>query len=138
MHLTGNSSMRSAFVAISFAAALFAAGCNAKPPVESLAHGQPLAHWLQELQSAPDSKARKHAARILGNIGPAYPDVVPALAAALKDKAVEVRQEAIAALEKIGPAAKDALPALEAAQKDPDAKVRALAAAAIKRIRESP
>jgi hypothetical protein len=130
--------MRSRLVAMLLAAALFAAGCHRAPPVESLAHGQPLAHWLEEIQSAPDAKARKHAARILGNVGPAYPDVVPALTAAVKDKAVEVRQEAITALEKIGPAAKDALPALETAQKDPDAKVRALAAGAIKRIRESP
>ena len=126
--------MRSKAAGIMLGAVLLLSGCSSSSSGETMAHGQPLSHWLQEIKTASDTKARKHAARILGNIGPVDAAIVPALAAALQDKAADVRLEAIIALEKIGPAARDALPALEAAKKDPDARVRTLAAEALKRM----
>lgn len=127
--------MRLQPLAALFDIALLLAGCSSSPPAEAMIHGQPLSHWLDDLKTAPDAKARKHAARVLGNVGPVDPAIVPALAAALKDKAADVRQEAITALEKIGPAAQEALPALEAAQRDPDARVRAKAVEAVTRLK---
>jgi len=80
---------------------LILAGCGKPQSTELTAHGKPLSHWLGELASAADPKARQHAARILGNVGGVDPAVVPALTEATKDKAPEVRKEATAALEKI-------------------------------------
>jgi HEAT repeat protein len=80
---------------------LLVAGCHKSQSTELMAHGKPLSFWLEELKSSPDVKTRKHAARVLGNIGEVDASVTPALTEALNDKTADVRQEAKAALEKI-------------------------------------
>ncbi len=111
---------------------LVLAGCT-HPSTPTVAHGEPVAHWVRMLQ-APDAQARKKAVRVLGNVGPVDPAVVPALAGAVKDADTAVRTEAVLALVKIGPPARDALPALTDATHDPDPTVRAYAARAIERV----
>jgi HEAT repeat protein len=59
---------------------------------------------------------------------------VPALIEALKDKSINVRQNAAFALGGIGPAAKDAVPALSEALKDHEAIVSSAAEGALKSI----
>jgi HEAT repeat protein len=77
-----------------------------------MAHGKPVAHWVQALQD-PSATVRKKAVNVLGNVGAVDPAVVPALARALKDRDVGVRRAAVLALLKIGPAARDVVPALK-------------------------
>jgi HEAT repeat protein len=108
------------------------AGCEKAEPM--LAHGKPLEHWLQ---AARDSNAavRKKAVKVLGNVGPVDPAIVPALSEALQDRDAEVRREAVLALSKAGPAAREAIPLLTTAQKDMDPAVRSSARQALVRIR---
>jgi HEAT repeat protein len=108
-------------------------GCgDGQPP---RAGGKPAAHWAEVLKG-PDVRARKTAARKLGNIGPADATALPALLGALKDRNPGVRCEVILALVKFGTAAREALPALaEARARDPSAEVRACAARALDRLR---
>jgi HEAT repeat protein len=106
-------------------------GCRKAPP--TLAHGQPVSHWIAALQD-PDPMVRKKAVMVLGNVGPADPAAMPALIGAVKDPDLAVRDEAILALLKIGPAARQAIPALTEAQQDEDATVRSHAAKALARI----
>jgi len=121
---------------IAFAAAvLILSGCSQPGP--TLAHGQPVDHWVQALRD-PDAKVRKRAADVLGNVGAADATVVPALAAALKDQDRGVREATVLALLKMGPAAKDAAPALVEASKDSDARVRSYAAKALEKLRAAP
>ena len=110
----------------------FLSGC-AKPAAPLTAHGQPVAHWVEELKR-PEAKARKKAVRALGHVGKADPAALPAVVAALKDRDAAVRQEAALALLNLGPDAADAVGALAEAQKDADAKVRAYAARALERV----
>ena len=84
-------------------------GCGQSAP--TLAHGQPVEHWVRALRD-PDAKVRKRAADVLGNVGAADATVVPALAGAVKDSDRAVREATVLALLKMGPAARDALPAL--------------------------
>jgi HEAT repeat protein len=98
-----------------------------------MAHYKPVSHWIKTLQDA-DPGARKQAVRILSNVGPADPTVVPALASAVQDSEVEVRREAILALLKLGPSAKSAAPALRDALADADPTVRGYAARAVRRV----
>ncbi len=115
-------------------AALLAGGCG-KPAAPLTAGGRPVGHWLDELKK-PDAKARKKAVRELGHVGRADPGAIPAVAAALKDKDPQVRQEAVLALLNLGPDAADAAPALaDAAAADKDPKVRDYAAQALARVR---
>ena len=51
--------------------------------------------------NSTDAKKRKHAADVLGNVGPVDPRAVPALIEALKDKDATVRTHAASALERI-------------------------------------
>jgi HEAT repeat protein len=106
-------------------------GCGKSAP--QMAHGKPVADWVQALQD-PDARVRKKAAGVLGNVGAIDPAVVPALAAALKDRDAGVRNEAVLALLKMGPAAQEAGPALAEAQTDRDPRVRTYAAQALQRI----
>jgi HEAT repeat protein len=99
-----------------------------------MAHYQPVSHWVDMLQRGPDAAARRQAVRILGNVGPADPAAIDALAGAVNDYDLEVRREAILAILKLGPAAKRAVPALPKAQSDTDPTVRAYAARALQRI----
>src|SRR5262245_38050495 len=118
-------------------AVLALAGCSSRPPEGTQAHGKPLAHWVQALQD-PDAKVRKRATEVLGNVGAADPQVVPALSGAVKDRDRAVREAAVLALLKIGPAAREAAPALAEASKDSDPKVRTYAAKALKQIQAAP
>ena len=84
---------------------------------------------------------RSTAAEALGAIGRAAPaEVVPALAAALRDKGknADVRAAAAEALGKIGPAAAPTVSALRSVLDDDDEDVRKAAAEAIERIRSAP
>ena len=112
------------------------AGCGGRPE-PTMAHGKPVAHWVQSLQD-PDARVRKRAADVMGNIGAVDPTIVPALAAAVKDRDRSVREAAVLALLKMGAAAKEATPALDEASKDSDARIRSYAAKALQKIRESP
>jgi HEAT repeat protein len=107
------------------------AGCGAPT---TLAHGRPVAAWVEALRS-PDVRQRKTAVGVLGNVGARDPAALPALASALADADAGVRDAAVLALMKSGPAAGIAVPALEAAANDPDPSVRNHAAAALKRIK---
>ena len=114
---------------------LVLAGCGGPAvPTAMYFSGQPVPHWLTEARSK-DPKARKHAIDVLGNVGPAEPEAIPALAAAVKDPDARVRDAAVLGLSKIGPTAASALPALEAATKDGDPTVRTHAVAAVGRVR---
>ena len=89
------------------------------------AYGQK--HWRAfELRGA--------AAWVIQKLGPAaareYPEVIPGLAAALRDPARMVRLNAAAALRAMGPAAKGAVPALLEALKHEDPYTRVYAALA--------
>jgi HEAT repeat protein len=106
-------------------------GCRKAPP--TLAHGQPVSHWVEALRD-PDPVVRMKAVKILGNVGPADATAIPALITAVKDADFAVRDEAVLALLKIGPAARDAIPVLTEAQHDEDPTVRSHAAKALARI----
>ncbi len=81
-----------------------------------------VAGLIKQLQDK-DPETRQDAAVLLGRMGPAAKEAVPALVAALKDEAVASR--AAIALTQIGAAA---VPALGKALKDPDQSVRLQAA----------
>jgi HEAT repeat protein len=114
-----------------FFLAIGLSGCAKSPP--TMAHYQPVSHWIDVLQGS-DAADKQQAVRILGNVGPADPRAIVALAAAVGDADVAVRREAILALLKLGPPAKAAAPALRKAQSDSDATVRAYAARALQRV----
>lgn len=98
-----------------------------------MGHYRPVAHWPAALHGS-DKRLRQQAVQTLGNVGPADPAVIPALASVLRDPAVGVRREGALALVKIGPPAAAAVPALREAVKDSDAKVRAYATQALEVI----
>jgi len=85
-----------------------------------------------------DKSVRKHAAMVLGKIGPEVRAAVPALSVALKDKNTEVRRFSVLALgeiaREIGPEAKAAVPALIDALTDETADVRVYAAMVLGKI----
>ena len=121
---------------IALAATVLAlSGCS--QPAPTMAHGKPVAHWVQALRD-PDLKVRKRAADVLGNVGAADATVVPALAGAVKDQDRAVREATVLALLKMGGAARDAMPALVEASKDSDARVRSYAARALEKLRADP
>jgi HEAT repeat protein len=106
-------------------------GCRKAPP--TLAHGQPVSHWVEALHD-PDAAVRKKAVTVLGNVGPTDATAIPALIGAVNDPDLAVRDEAILALLKIGPAAREAIPVLTEALQDEDPTVRSHAAKALARI----
>jgi HEAT repeat protein len=108
-------------------------GCGPRIPDDFTVSGKTLDEWL-EAQSDSQPEVRARAVRALSNVGPAVPEVVPALISALEDPDAGVRGQAALALLKFGPEAKEAIPALEAAQTDSDKTVRDLAAKALKKI----
>ena len=111
-----------------------AAGCHReKVPTEKYFSGQPVAHWVEELKSG-NSRARKKAVDVLGNVGPADPAAIPALTRALKDPDTAVRDAAVLALSKIGAPAAEARPALEELTRDPSPTIRGHAVTALDRI----
>ena len=125
--------MRAVYIPLVAAAAL-TAGCGRDSgPKELYFSGQPVSHWLEAAKS-PDPKVRKKAVDVLGNVGPADPATIPALAEAVKDKDPAVRDAAVLALSKIGPPAAAALPVLREATKDSNPTVRAHAATAVERV----
>ena len=77
---------------------------------------------------------RGRAIFVLGEIGPAAKESVPALCEALKDKYEDIRALAAISLGNIGPAAKPAVPQLRAALEDEDRDVRAKVAKALDKI----
>jgi HEAT repeat protein len=119
-------------LAIAVGLTFLSCGCY-KDTAPVITHGQPVAHWVEQLKS-PDAKQRKHAVIALGHVGAADSQVVPALIGAIKDKDAGVRDEAVLALLRIGPPAIDATSALLEAERDPDSKVRDHAKRALDRI----
>lgn len=111
-------------------------GCNRPKTTAKYFSGEPVEHWLAAIND-PDSKVRKKAADVLGNVGPIDSQAIPALISALKDRDPAVRDAAVLALSKIGPPAASAAPALEEAAKDKDSTVRNHALTALKRVRGS-
>ena len=107
-------------------------GCGRTPP--TAIHGKPVSHWVESLHDR-DVRVRRNAVRVLGNVGPVDPAVLPALTQAVSDRDPAVRGEALEALLKIGPDARDAVPAIETRRQDRDPRVRALAVTALERIR---
>lgn len=82
-----------------------------------------------------DEKSRIIAARTLPRRNGDAAEVVPALIAALKDKAPDIRHDAALGLGSFGEQAKEAIPALQAAAKsDRDIRVRKAASVALSRI----
>ena len=112
-------------------------GCGGSDgPKEKYFSGEPVDHWLEGIKST-DAKKRKHAADVLGNVGPVDPRAVPALIEAVKDKDAKVRDAAVLGLSKIGEPAAAAETVLQEALKDKDATVRTHAASALERIRRA-
>jgi hypothetical protein len=108
-------------------------GCGPRIPDDFTVSGKTLDEWLEaQTDSRPDVRAR--AVRALSNVGPAVPEVVPALVRALEDPDAGVRGQAALALLKFGPEAKEAIPALEEARGDSDETVRDLAARALEKV----
>jgi HEAT repeat protein len=127
---------------------------------EPVFEGQPLRDWVQSLKKG-DDQARRHAAQVLGVMGPGAEAAIPDLAAALADAVPAVRQTAASSLAGMGSVAVPALlktlhhkeararaaaalglaelrrqaaaaaPALQAALNDPDPEVRLVAAVAL-------
>ncbi len=91
------------------------------------------ADWLAQLH-ASDSAARLHALKALGDRVAEAPEVVPALAEALRDPDAFVRREAARSLGRIGPEARPAVPALVIACQDRHPRVRKAAAEALRKI----
>jgi HEAT repeat protein len=112
---------------------LCAAGCGPRIPDDFTVSGKTLDDWLLA-QSDDRPEVRIQAVRALSNVGPAIPEIVPAIVGALEDPDPGVRAQAALALLKFGPAGKEAVPALTEAQNDPDEKVRELAAKALEKI----
>ena len=77
---------------------------------------------------------RGRAIFVLGEIGPAAKESVPALREALKDKYEDIRALAAISLGNMGATAKPAVPELRAALKDEDGGVREKAAKALEKI----
>ena len=77
---------------------------------------------------------RGRAIFVLGEIGPAAKESVPALCEALKDKYEDIRALAAISLGNMGATAKPAVPELRAALKDEDGGVREKAAKALEKI----
>jgi HEAT repeat protein len=116
------------------AATILLAGCGRDAgPKELYFSGEPVTHWLSAARS-PDPKVRKKAIDVLGNVGPADPAAIPALAEAVRDKDPAVRDAAVLALSKIGKPAAAALPALRDATKDANLSVRTHAITAVERV----
>jgi HEAT repeat protein len=113
-----------------------AVGCNRPKTTAKYFSGEPVEHWLKQINDR-DPKARKKAADVLGNVGPVDPGAIPALINALKDKDASVRDAAVLGLSKIGPPAASAASALEEATRDQDETVRKHAAAALQRVQGS-
>lgn len=128
--------VRTAFMVVALAAAVAAgSGCTTREKVPGKWFaGRPVEEWLEAIGS-PDAKVRRKAAEVLGNVGPADPRSVPALAKAVNDTDRRVRDAAIVGLSKMGPLAADAGDALEHASRDPDPAVRKRANAALARVK---
>lgn len=82
---------------------------------------------IRNLQEYELPTTRAHAAKVLGQMGPAAGPAVPALIKALQHKELQVRRAAAGALGNIGPDP-DAIRALVACLKDPKALARTQAA----------
>ncbi len=71
-----------------------------------------LAHEALILTTTAEPRDRLYAVEALGAIRPVTPEIVPTLAAALRDADAAVRRAAVKALREIGPAAEQALTAV--------------------------
>jgi HEAT repeat protein len=77
---------------------------------------------------------RLHAGCLLGQMGPAAQEAVPALLELLQSDSVADRKLAVWTLGRIGQGAVGALPALQEAARDGDESTRILATAALEKI----
>jgi HEAT repeat protein len=91
---------------------------------------------LLEAQKDADPDVRKAAAEALATMGPGAANDVPALRAALKEKAVpaELRARAARSLGALGAGARDAVPDLAEALRSSDLTIRRAAAAALAQV----
>ncbi|MSS70536.1 MAG: HEAT repeat domain-containing protein [Candidatus Latescibacteria bacterium] len=96
---------------------------------------------VEELEEADGYQFRGLAAWVLQGLGPESarrsPEVIPALAGALKDEERRVRLNAAAALGAMGPATAEAVPALLEALRHPDVLTRRYAALAFGALGEA-
>ena len=83
-----------------------------------------------------DVNFQTEAIEILGDMGPAAKNSVPALVEQLGSSEDHLREGAVLTLGAIGPQAKAALPALEKMKRDPDALIRSAALRSISEIEE--
>jgi HEAT repeat protein len=84
---------------------------------------QRVRHHIANL-GLPNAEDRRHAAGVLGELGPAAEAAIPELVKALSDPNGYVRAAAAEALGKLGPAAEAAIPELVKVLSDPEAMVR--------------
>jgi len=101
-------------------------------PLESRASLLP--HLIAAL-AHEDAALRQMAEEILGTLGPAAREAVPALAKGLTDEGKWVPETCANALGNIGPAAKSAIPALSKAADSKDERLAAAAKEALAKIR---
>jgi HEAT repeat protein/lysophospholipase L1-like esterase len=86
------------------------------------------------LRALHDPALRWRVPDVLGELGPAAREAVPALTEALADANAAVRWRAAKALGRIGPAARKAAPLLATLTRDPQGNVRAAAVTALVRV----
>jgi HEAT repeat protein len=108
---------------------LLVLGCQPKSPIE----GKSVAEWEKQLRDG-DTTAQAQAGLALAKLGPEAAAVTPALADALKNPTLLVRQNAALALGAIGPDARSAVKELTTALMDSEWQVRRLAAQALGKI----
>lgn len=90
---------------------------------------------LVEKLQAFGQVVRVYAATLLGSLGEAAAETIPALVHMLETGDVPDRRVAVLALREIGPVAHEAIPALLVAARDKDELVAEMAAQALERLR---
>ncbi len=85
--------------------------------------GQPVTHWIEQLDEGEDAAQRTHAVAALASFGPGVDGVTEALVAALADNEMLVKTGANRTLARFGPAVAPLL--VEALDGNADAAVRA-------------
>lgn len=91
---------------------------------------------LVEKLQAPGQVVRIYAATVLGSLGEAAAETIPALVHMLETGDVQYRRSAVLALRELGPVAHAASSALLVAAKDEDALVAEMAVQALERMRQ--
>jgi HEAT repeat protein len=94
-------------------------------PTSYFASAKPISDVNSLINQLHDTtpEIRRHAAYVLGGLGPAAKGAIPGLVKLLKDPRLDLQQVAAKALVRLGPVAKDTIPDLVKILKDPDAYV---------------